>query len=162
MIKLSGPTRAVAKSFAQVGRADACRPRVSQCPRVSVPAGGAPAVEGAPPHLPDVVLILGDIGEMRKIAEGAHDAHGLAGRHAVEDDFELAPRRLVVVAVEPDRGLPDAFDQVEHIGALLVAHGVAEDTSQERDVVSHSQGVFLECASGIFAAIGPQFGVRKA
>ena len=42
----------------------------------------------------------------------------------------------VVVAVEPDRGLPDALDQVEHVGAFLVAHGVAEDAPEQPDVVA--------------------------
>jgi hypothetical protein len=36
--------------------------------------------------------------------------------------------------VEPDRGLPDALDQVEHVGALLVTHGVAEDAPEQPDV----------------------------
>ena len=50
--------------------------------------------------------------------------------------FELAAGEPVLVAVEPDRGLPDALDQVEHIGALLVAHGVAEDAAEQADVVA--------------------------
>ena len=36
--------------------------------------------------------------------------------------------------MEPDRGLPDAFDQVEHVGALLVAHGIAEDAPEQADI----------------------------
>ena len=58
-----------------------------------------------------------------------------ADRHAVEDEFEFAPRQPVFVAVEPDRGLPDALDQVEHVGALLIAHGVAEDAPEQPDIV---------------------------
>jgi len=85
-------------------------------------------------HLPDVVLILGDIGEVREIAEGAHDANGFADRHAVEDDFQLAPRRAIVIAMEPDRGLPDALDQIEHVGAFLIAHGVAENSPEQPDI----------------------------
>jgi len=50
-----------------------------------------------------------------KIAEGADDAHGFGGRHAVEGEFQLTPRHPVLVAMEPDRGLPDAFDQVEYV-----------------------------------------------
>ena len=109
----------------------------------------------ARPHLPDVVLILGDVGQMREIAEGAHDAQGLADRHAVEDQLELAPRRLVVVAVEPDRGLPDAFDQVEHVGALLVAHGVAENAPEQPDI-GPQPGIL-----GVFDAIGADFGLGR-
>ncbi len=94
---------------------------------------GAAALVGA--HLADVVLVLGDVGEVGEIAEGADDAHRLRGRHAVEDLLELAAGEPVLIAVEPDRGLPDALDQVEQIGALLVAHGVAEDAPEQADVV---------------------------
>jgi len=90
---------------------------------------------------------------MRKIAEGADDAHGLAGRHAVEDGLQLVPRRPVVIAVEPDRGLPDALDQLEHIGALLVAHGVAEDASEQPDIVPQP-GIFFN-RQRVLGAIGP-------
>jgi hypothetical protein len=38
--------------------------------------------------------------------------------------------------VKPDRGLPDALDQVEHVGAFLVAHGIAEDAPEQPDVVA--------------------------
>jgi hypothetical protein len=89
---------------------------------------------GARAHLADVVLIFGDVGEVREVAEGAHDANGFRDRHAVEDDFEFTPRRAVVIPVEPDRGLPDALDQVEHVGAFLIAHGVAEDAPEQPDV----------------------------
>ena len=146
------------EEFAQVGRGKAggagMRQRQRQRSRPRRSAGG-----GARPHLPDVVLVLGDVGEVRKIAEGAHDAHGLADRHAVEDQFQLAPRRLVVVAMEPDRGLPDALDQVEHVGALLVAHGVAEDAPEQPDVVAQP-GIFLE-RRGLLGAIGTDFGLGR-
>ena len=102
-----------------------------------------PAGCGLGPHLADVVLVLGDVGEVGEIAEGAHDPQGLADRHAVEDQFQFAPGRLVVVAMEPDRGLPDAFDQVEHVGPLLVAHGVAEDAAEQADIVAQAR-VFFE------------------
>ena len=118
------------------------------------PAGGR-----ARPHLTDVVLVFGDVGEVREIAEGAHDAHGLADRHAVEDEFELMPGRPVVVPVEADRGLPDAFDQIEYVGTFLIAHGVAQDTPEQANIVPQP-GVLLQRLR-IFVAIGPQFGIRR-
>src|SRR3981189_2764524 len=108
-----------------------------QRPRARRSGGG-----GACPHLPDVVVIFGNIGEMREIAEGTDDANGLADRHAVEDDFQFMPRRLVLIPVEPDRGLPNAFDQFEHVGAFLIAHGVAEDASEPPDVFTHPRVPF--------------------
>jgi len=95
---------------------------------------GAAVLAGA--HLADVVLVLGDVGEVGEIAEGADDPHRLGGRHAVEDLLELAAGEPVLVAMEPDRGLPDALDQVEHIGPLLVAHRVAKDAPEQADIVA--------------------------
>ncbi|MGY3446815.1 hypothetical protein ACVW17_006816 [Bradyrhizobium sp. USDA 4473] len=118
---------------AQIGRADAglagMHQRLLQRARPRRPARAAAA------HLADVVLVLGDVGEVGEIAERADDPQRLGDRHAVEDAFQLAPRQLVLVAVEPDRGLADALDQVEHLGPFLVAHGVAEYAPQQADVV---------------------------
>jgi hypothetical protein len=144
------------EELAQLGSGEAGRARMRQGQRQR--SRRSPGL-GARAHLADVVLVLGDVGEMRKIAEGAHDAHGLAGRHAVEDQFQFAPRRLVVVAVEPDRGLPDALDQVEHVGALLVAHGIAKDAPEQPDVIAQP-GIFLE-RRGFLGAVGADFGLGR-
>ena len=146
------------EELAQVGRAEAGAARMRQGQRQRSRERRSPGL-GARPHLPDVVLIFGDVGKVREIAEGAHDAHGLAGRHAVEDEFELAPRRLVVVAVKPDRGLPDALDQIEDIGAFLVAHGVAEDASKQPDVVPQPRVFFKR--RGFLGAAGLKLGVGR-
>ena len=87
----------------------------------------------------DVVLILGDIGEMREKAEGADDLHRLAARQRVERVFELLARRAVLVAAEADRALPDALDGVEGRGAALLAHRVAEDAAEQPDVLAQRQ-----------------------
>ena len=72
--------------------------------------------------------------------------------------LELASRRAVFVAMKADRGLPDALDQVEHVGALLVAHGVAEDAPEQTDVIAQP-GVFQRLH--VIGAIGPDFGVGR-
>lgn len=116
---------------------------------------GAAAFGSTRAHLADVVLVLGDVGKVREIAEGTDDPHRLGGRHAVEDLLELAAGEPVLVAVEPDRGLPDALDQVEQFGALLVAHGVAEDAPEQADVVPHAR-VGLERLD-VIRAVGAGF-----
>jgi len=79
--------------------------------------------------------------------------------HAVEDDLKLAPRRPVVVPVEPDRGLPDALDQIEYVGAFLIAYGIAENAAEQPDI-RPQPGIFLKRQSFI-GAIGPQIGIRR-
>ena len=78
----------------------------------------------------DVMLIFGDVGEVREIAVGAHDRQCLVGAEAVERRLELAPRADLVVAVEADRGLANLLDQLEDLFALLLAHRVAEDVGR--------------------------------
>jgi len=109
--------------------------------------------------LPDVVLILGDVGEVREIAESAYDQHGLAGRHAVEDTLQLPPGWSIVIPMEADRSLPDALHKVENVIAFLVADGVAENSSEQPDVVPQP-GVFFK-RQGFFGAVRPQFGVGR-
>ena len=87
------------------------------------------------PGAADVVLVLGDIGEVGEIAEGADDLHGLGGREAVQDLFQVVAGVDVGIAVEADRGLADAFDQIENPLPLLLPHGVAEEAAEKADVV---------------------------
>src|SRR5437870_5564713 len=95
-----------------------------------------PVVARQAAHLTDIVLVLGDVGEMRKIAEGAHDAYGFCRRETIEEVFQLAPGKPVLVAMEPDRGLPDALDDVEHLRALLIADGIAENPPEQPDILA--------------------------
>ena len=80
---------------------------------------------------------------MREIGESTHDANRFADRHAVENDLELAPGGIVVISMESDRGLSDSLDQIEYVRAFLVANGVAEDTTEQPDIVPEPS-VFLK------------------
>jgi hypothetical protein len=66
----------------------------------------------------DVVLVLGDVGQVREIAEGPDDANGPVGRQAAHDRLQLLPGGLVGVAPELDPDAADVFDEVEHRLAL--------------------------------------------
>ena len=85
------------------------------------------------------MLVLGDVGEVREIAEGADDAERLVGRQAAHDRLQLLPGGLVGVAVELDAGAPDVFDELEHRIALLGAHRVAQDAPEQPDVVAQRE-----------------------
>ena len=77
----------------------------------------------------NVVLVLGDVGQMREIAEGADDRQRLFVVETVERRLQLAPGLDFVVAVEADRGLADALDDSEDVGPVLFADRVAEDAA---------------------------------
>ena len=84
----------------------------------------------------NVMLVFGDVGEMREVAEGPHDRQRLVGRQAVEGRLELAPGAGLVVAMEADGGLADVLDEFKGLLALLLAHRVAEDAAEQPDVVA--------------------------
>ena len=61
--------------------------------------------------------------------------------------------------MKPDRGLADALDQIEDVGAFLVADGVAQDAAKQADIVPQPQ-IFFE-RGGFLAAIRFQSVFRK-
>ena len=100
------------------------------------------------PVAADMMLVLGDIGEMREVGEGANDRQRLVGAERVERGFQLAPGGRLVVAVEADRGLTDLLDEREGLLALLLAHRVAEDAAEQADVLA--QGAILVGVAVVF------------
>src|ERR1700677_1235726 len=96
----------------------------------------------------DVVLIFGDVGEMREIAVGANDRKRLVSVEAVECRLELAPRANLVVAMEANRGLADLLDQLENLFALLLAYGVAKDPAKQTNVFAQGNVLLVRTARG--------------
>ena len=101
-----------------------------------MPSRGAEAVKACAAN---VVLIFGDVGEMREEAECADDLQRLARRRAVQRLRELATGCDILVAAEAHRALANALDDVEHGLAALLTHRVAEDTAEQPDVVAQRQ-----------------------
>jgi hypothetical protein len=88
-----------------------------------------------------VVLVFGDIGQMREIAERPHHGIGLVARQPLEQAVEFRAGGAVVLAAEAHRGLADRFHQFEGGVAFLFAHAIAEQTAQEADVLTQRQVV---------------------
>src|SRR5258706_299079 len=59
----------------------------------------------------DVMLVFGDVGELRKVAESADDLDALTMREAIQCRLELVPRGFIFVAVEADRGPANALNR---------------------------------------------------
>ena len=91
--------------------------------------------EGMRARSANVMLVLGDVGEMREVAERPYDLYRLTGRQSVQDSLQRVPRRLVIVAMEADRRLPNAFDGIEDRFSLLFSDSVAKNTAEQPDVV---------------------------
>ena len=87
---------------------------------------------------PLTVYVLGDIGQQREMSEGTDDRNGLVDVYTVEHAGQFGAVDLR--AAHPERFHAGALDEVEHLFAVLVAHGVAEDGAEEPDVLAHRLG----------------------
>jgi hypothetical protein len=87
----------------------------------------------------DVMLVFGDVGELRKVAESADDLNVLTMREAIQYCFELVPCGLIFFAVEADRGLADVLNDREDRLAFLAAHRIAKNAAEKTDIVMQRQ-----------------------
>src|SRR6516165_1207532 len=87
----------------------------------------------------DVMLVFGDVGELRKVAESADDLDVLSMREAIQRRFELVARGFIFFAVEADRGLADVLDDREDRLAFLAAHRIAKNAAEQTDIVTQGQ-----------------------
>ena len=107
--------------------------------QAAFPGRGVGQVVGAAP--PDVVLVLGDVGEVGEEAEGAHHHVGAFARQRAQPGLHLVARRRIAVAMEAQGEAADLLDAGEQVLALLLAHGVAEQAPEQADVLP--QGLVL-------------------
>src|SRR5215467_5270025 len=87
----------------------------------------------------DVMLVFGDVGELRKVAESADDLDVLTMREAIQRRLELVPRGFIFFAVEADRGPADVLDDREDRLAFLAAHRIAKNAAEQTDIVTQRQ-----------------------
>src|SRR5712691_3864976 len=111
------------------------------------PRRAAFRVRAAPAVL---VRVLGDIEEMRKIAERSHHVQRLLDRQRVELRLQLrldrlcfsCERRVGQGPPEPHRGLADGLDALAGLGADLLADHVAEEAAEQPPILAQ-QLLFL-------------------
>ena len=84
---------------------------------------------------PNVMPILGDIGQVGKVTEGARDHDRLFRRQAAQDRVERTAGFDIRVALQGNTKTADIFDPREHDVTFLLADGVAEDLTEQPDVV---------------------------
>ena len=99
-------------------------------------------VEEAPAH---VMAVLGDVGEMEEVAEGADDGERLARAQPREEIVEVAARGFVGLALECGRQPPDRLDDLEGFLPDLLANGVAEDLAEQSRVVVQGAVLLGRC-----------------
>ena len=104
---------------------------MGQC---AAPGGGSGNGMGA--GAADMMLVFGNIGQMREIAESADDQGFLVGRQPIEQGFQLAPPFGIIILVKTDRRLADALDQIEHRRPFLIADGIAENAAKPANILA--------------------------
>ncbi|MNN01800.1 hypothetical protein D3C81_1144280 [compost metagenome] len=109
-----------------------------------------------------VVLVLGDIGQVREIAERAHHLVGLVARQALEQAVQLGAGGAVVLAAEAHGGLANRLNQIERGLAFLLAHAVAQQAAQEADVLAQRQVLVGGTARGRGHGGDGRIGDRRA
>ena len=92
----------------------------------------------------DMVLVLGNIGEVGEIAEGADNLRAPGVRQAVKDCHQFGASARIFIAVEAYGGLADALDRLVDRLALLLAHRVAEQAPEQADVLAQGQVLVAE------------------
>src|SRR5262245_13959419 len=85
------------------------------------------------------MLVFGDVGQLRKVAESADDLDALTMREAIQCRFELVPRGFIFFAVEADRGPANVLDDREDRLAFLGAHGIPKNAAEQTDIVTQRQ-----------------------
>ncbi len=129
------------------------QPRKSGLDAAFLRVAGA-LVQRAPP---DVMAVLGKIGEVAEIGECADHADCLLSRERLQQRLQCAVRLMIGVAAECDRQLADALHQFESCSALLLADGVAQDAPQQPDVFAQRSFVVFGaacCRVGRFGGCG--------
>src|SRR6516162_5673577 len=91
-----------------------------------------------------MMLVLGDVSEMRKKAVGADHAQRVRARQAVECGLELAAGAFVLTAMKANGGLTNALDHREDGLTFLLANRVTEDSTEQADIVPQGNVLFWD------------------
>ena len=83
---------------------------------------------------PDMVLVLGDVGQLQEVAERTDDSLRRIARQWVEQCSEFGAGSRVALPRKAHSRLAHTLDDVEDCFAFLFAHGVAEDAAEKTDI----------------------------
>src|SRR5947208_5037152 len=82
----------------------------------------------------DVMLVFGDIGELRKVAESADDLNALTMREAIQCRLEFVPCGFIFITVEADRGPANVLNEREDRLAFLAADRIAKNAAEKTGI----------------------------
>ena len=103
----------------------------------------------------NVVAVFCQIRQMAEVGEGTNHAHGLVSREAFEQFFQRFVCRVVFVTSECNRQFAYVFNQIEGIFTLLLANHIAQNATQQTNVLN--QGAFIGLLLGQRLRFGAGF-----
>jgi hypothetical protein len=83
-----------------------------------------------------VMQVFGDIGKLRKIAEGANYHESFTRRKRIQCLLKLNAVAVILSLAKSDRSASYIFDQLERLLAFLFAQRVAEDAAKQAHIVA--------------------------
>ena len=86
--------------------------------------------------------ILGGVGQVMEVAERAHDVGRVRRAEPADRPLQVLQAGRIVLLAVVDRRAADALDQIEDLGAGLLADGVAEQPPEEPDVLAQLAVLF--------------------
>ena len=110
------------------------RQRIQRKNQAALARRRARQVMGATPA--DVVLVLGDIGQLQEVGKCADDSLRRITWQGIEQGGQFGAGGRVVVAGKAHRCLADTLDDREDGIALLLTYGIAENAAEQADVVA--------------------------
>lgn len=92
-----------------------------------------------------MMLVLRDIGQMGEVAVGADNLVRPPPRETVQCRLELLASYLVLVPMEPDRGLANMLDNIENRLSFLLPDGVPEEAAEKTDILTEWKIFIRSC-----------------
>ena len=116
--------------------------RVGMCAARSLSSASAMVASARGCGCPAAVQILGGVRQVVEVAEGADDQRRVGLSQPPDGLLELLEAGRIVLAAVVDRRAADGLDEVEHLGAGLLANRVTQQPPEEPDVLAQ-RGVFV-------------------
>ncbi len=82
------------------------------------------------------MTVFGDVSEQREIGERTNDRDGIVGLQRPQQPVQFVGGGSGRAAADRHGQLPDGFDEIEDLGAFLLAHRIAQNLAEQPDILN--------------------------
>jgi hypothetical protein len=94
---------------------------------------------------PNMMDVFGDVREVRKTTEGPYDLNGAMCAERTQQVLEHPTGRTVLISMEADGQLANAFDEREGWLALLFPKSISEHATETSNIVAE-RSILVTCS----------------